>query len=97
MCNSEAACPIVCTGEFLPDMFSPDESRPERTALVSISPNVPTSDNKQEVPKESGHHRRPAWLSEFRYKRVTEEQECYSVTLTLYPRPHPCPHASLST
>ena len=98
--NSEAARSIVCTGEFLAAFraeLSPDESRPERTALAPISPNVtvPTSDGKREVPKEGSQHRRDPGLSEFRYKRVTEEQECYSDP-NPSPRPHPRPHASPS-
>ena len=98
--NSEAARSIVCTGEFLAAVraeLSPDESRPERTALAPISPNVtvPTSDGKREVPKESSQHRRDPGLSEFRYRRVTEEQECYSDP-NPSPRPHPRPHASPS-
>ena len=93
--NSEAARSIVCTGEFLAAFraeFSPDESRPERTALAPISPNVtvPTSDGKREVP-----NRRDPSLCEFQKKRVSEEQESYSDP-NPYPRPHPRPHASPS-
>ena len=72
------------------------ESRPERSALAPISPNatVPTSDGKQQVPRGSQLRRDPT-LSEFRYKRVTESQECYSDP-NPSPRPQPRPHASPS-
>ena len=97
--NSEAARSIVCTGEFLAAVraeLSPDESRPERTALAPISPNVtvPKSDGKREVPKE-GQPRRDPELCEFQKRRVTEDQEGYSDP-NPSPRPHPRPHTSRS-
>ena len=98
--NSEAARSIVCTGEFLAAFraeLSPDESRPERTALAPISPNVtvPTSDGKREVPKERSQPRRDPELCEFQKRRVTEDQEGYSDP-NPSPRPHPRPHTSRS-
>ena len=48
--------------------FSPDEWRPERTALLPISPNVSVPNESM---NESSQRRRPPELSEFRYKRVT--------------------------
>ena len=92
---SEAARSIVCTGKVLAALrseFSPDEWRPERTALLPISPNVRVPNESM---NESSQRRRPPELSEFRYKRVTEDQECYSDP-NPSPRPHPRPHASPS-